>query len=211
MKFKLPRLLNKRIAKKTVPKDKVSLYKQFSESAYHKKGGGIGDYQLDDTLSSNEHKVYVNPKTKQVTVAYRGTDLKDKKTRFKDLKSDLAIFLGREKHDPRFQEADAHFQKVYDKYGNDYQLDTTGHSLGGQLSKYVNDRHRGKIQDNVAFNRGTGLFEPFRKKQANTLDVSHRKDVISWGARLQGGNQMTSDQKVAHPLDAHKTTSFHFE
>ena len=201
--MKVPRLFNKHIAKKTVSPDKIKLYQRFSKEAYSKTPQNMGDYRLDTTLSNDEEKVYVNPITKQVTIAYRGTDWSDKRTRFKDLKSDLAILMGKEAHNDRFREANAHFQKVYQKYGKEYQLDTTGHSLGGQLSKYVNDKNRGKVQTNVAFSRGTGLWEPFRKKQANTLDVSHEKDWISLGARLQGGNQMTSRKKVTTTLDAH--------
>ena len=88
------------------------------------------------------------------------------------------------------------------KYGDAYKINTTGHSLGGQLSKYVNDSHKGHVAKNIAFSRGTGLFEPFRKKQGNTVDVSNKHDLISMGARLQGGNQVVEAQ-AKNLLESH--------
>ena len=65
---------------------------------------------------------------------------------------------------------------------------TKGHSLGGQLSKY-NDENQGAVDTNVAFSRGSGLLEPFRKKQRNTVYVSNKRDVISLGAHYKEGNK----------------------
>ena len=55
---------------------------------------------------------------------------------------------------------------------------------------FQNDENKGVVDTNVAFSRGSGLLEPFRKKQRNTVDVSNKRDVISLGARLQGGKQV---------------------
>ena len=142
---------------------------------------------MDPALSNEETKVFHNPTTRKVTVAYRGTAL-NKPSRWKDLQSDLAILTGTERHDKRFKEANSHFKGVAEKYG-DYNISTTGHSLGGQLAKHVNDSHKGKVSRNVVFSRGTGSLEPFRKIQENTVDVSNQHDLISMGARLQGGKQ----------------------
>ena len=65
----------------------------------------------------------------------------------------------------------------------------TGHSLGGQITKHVNNLHKGRVKKNVVFSRGTGLLEPFRNKQ-NIVDMSNQHDLKSLGARLQGGNQV---------------------
>jgi hypothetical protein len=175
----------------------VKMYQDFSQYAYNPNNDEVNQklldgntgYQLDPTLSSNEHKVFIHPGDKRVVVAYRGTALGDKKTRLKDLVSDAAIAFGMEKHDKRFKQANVHFQQASDKY-KDYTIDTTGHSLGGQLSKHVNDRNKGRVEKNIAFSRGTGLLEPFRKKERNTLDVSNVYDPISIGARLQGGRHV---------------------
>ena len=65
----------------------------------------------------------------------------------------------------------------------------TGHSLAGHITNYVNNLHKDAVKKNVFFSRGTGLLEPFRKKQ-NTVDMSNQHNLISLGARLQGGNQV---------------------
>ena len=206
--MKLPKLVKESVARvkravkfnqptprSAIPED-VQKQKKFAELGYETDKAKIQNqldgsgYNLDEGLSSNETKVFTNPATKEVTVAYRGTDL-SKPSRWKDLRSDVAIATGLERYDPRFKQAKAHFKDVEDKYQKEgYKVTTTGHSLGGQLSKYVNDENQGKVDKNVAFSRGSGLLEPFRKKQRNTVDVSNKRDVISLGARLQGGKQV---------------------
>ena len=57
--------------------------------AYDEKLHRTG-YSLDPALSNEETKVFHNPTTRKVTVAYRGTAL-NKPSRWKDLQSNLAI------------------------------------------------------------------------------------------------------------------------
>jgi hypothetical protein len=195
------------------PSQDVMKYKKFAQLGYVSVGddGKISEtlsgtgFGLDPSLSNDEIKVFTNPKTKEVNVSYRGTAL-DKPSRWKDIKSDWAIATGKEKQDRRFRQARDHFGQVLAKYeGDGYTFNTTGHSLGGQLSKHVNDNYRGKVKDNVAFSRGTGLLEPFRKKQGNTVDVSNKNDLISLGARLQGGKHAIERKRKSvlgsHNLD----------
>lgn len=192
------------------PSHDTMQYKKFAELGYasvndsdkiHKTLDGTG-YHLDPSLSHDESKVFVNPKTKQVTIAYRGTAL-NKKSRMKDLLSDWAITTGTEKKNRRFQQSAHHFNDVLNKYEKDgYTFNTTGHSLGGQIAKHVNDKYRGKVKDNVVFSRGTGFLEPFRRKYHNTVDISNRHDLISLGARLQGGKQII-EKKNKNLLESH--------
>lgn len=209
----LSNIINRR-AENVSPDEDVLSYKKFAKlgSASVKDKEGIGKtldgsgYNLDDTLSSDEIKVFTNPTTKNVTVSYRGTAL-DKPSRWKDLKSDWAIATGQEKKDRRFRQAKHHFNDVLTKYGkNGFKINTTGHSLGGQLSKYINDEYRGRVNRNVAFSRGAGFLEPFRRKQPNTIDVSNKNDIISLGARLQGGKQMI-EKKNKGLLESHNLTN----
>ena len=96
--------------------------------------------------------MFHNPHTKEVTVAYRGTAL-NKPSRWKDVHKDLAILMGTEGHDKRSQEANRHFKGVTDKYG-DYNISTTGHSLGGQIAKHVNNSHKGRVKKKRSVQRG---------------------------------------------------------
>ena len=52
-------------------------------------------------LSGDDTKVIVNPKMKEVVLAYRCAQLNSKKKRWKDLASELAIAGGMEKFNPR--------------------------------------------------------------------------------------------------------------
>ena len=99
--------------------------------------------------------------------------------------SNIAIATGLERYDPRFKQANTHFKGVEDKYLKyGYTAITTGHSLGNQLSKYVNDHHQVEVASNVVFSRGSGIVEQFRKKQHNMQYVSKKSYVISLGVCL---------------------------
>jgi hypothetical protein len=187
-------ITNLRSKKLKYEPNKYNDYKTMAELAYEPDSNIISSkakemgYHVDPALSSKESTVFVNPTTNRATVAYRGTV-----PSWKDVKSDLAIMTGFEKHDSRFRQANRHFSQVKDKY-KDFKLDTTGHSLGGQLAKYVNDKNKGAVDTNVSFSRGTGFLEPFRSKKRNTIDISNKNDLISLGARLQGGKQIIESQ-----------------
>ena len=82
----------------------------------------------------------------------------------------------------RFKQANHHLKGVGQVWDG-YTIDTTGHSLGGQLAKHVYDSHKGCVHRNVTFSQGYGLLEPFRHKQDNTVDVSSstlHAQIHSW-------------------------------
>jgi hypothetical protein len=201
------------------PKANAQDYAKLADLAYKKHAGEINKnipdgYKLDEELSTRETKVFYNPDSKKTVVSYRGTDLKDPKRALKDIKSDFHILTGRENKDKRFKQATKDFSKIDNKYKSQgYSVDTTGHSLGGQLATHVNKQHKGKVSENLSFSRGAGVFEPFRKRPKNTYDYSHKKDIISMGARMSrdegGGSSRSnvSNTKVNNPLQAHNINS----
>lgn len=148
-------------------------------------------YYIDRDLSGREQSVFFNPVTKKVIIGYRGTALDDASTRMKDLKSDFGILTGNTENDTRFKEADSVFKRVEQKYQaknkHKFNIDVTGHSLGGALAKHVNDRHD-NIDKNINFSRGS---TPLRLQEGkeNQYDVSNVWDPISLGARMEGGQQ----------------------
>mmetsp|Transcript_8711 Transcript_8711/g.11476 ORF Transcript_8711/g.11476 Transcript_8711/m.11476 type:complete len:229 (+) Transcript_8711:908-1594(+) len=186
--------------------------KIFSQAAYLKDKQKIEhlihkykNYKLDTQLSSSETKVFVNKRNKKVVIAFRGTKLTDGARGAKDVVSDLAIMTGMEKYDKRFKQALKAFDRVRSKYPG-YRIDTTGHSLGGQLATYVTRERSDDVTKNISFSRGTGFLEPFRERPKQTTDISHENDIISLGARLSSGKKGSSvvdDRANLLPLDAH--------
>lgn len=161
-------------------------------------------YYIDSELSGREQSVFFNPHSKHVIMGYRGTALDDSKTRWKDLKSDFNILVGKTRNDQRFREADNVFKEVERKYQqkakNKFHIDVTGHSLGGALAKHVNDRHS-NIEKDINFSRGSTPFK-LQSTKDNQYDVSNVFDPISLGARMEGGHH-SKKYAVRDPLGAH--------
>lgn len=193
--------------------DKVELQRRFSKYAYESDLNDIQDqikdtdYVLDTSKSGREQKVFVNPGKKNVVVAYRGTKLADKSKRFKDLVSDLSIMIGLQRFNRRFSQSQSRFNSVYNKYP-DYDIETTGHSLGGSLAEYINTNNPDKVTNSIAFSRGTGPMDLIYKKSNTVYDVSNSYDAISAFGRLRnrmyGKNQTIDDRYnvgLNHALD----------
>jgi len=189
------------------PNADPELYRYFSELAYQKDLKEIDNlakargWYLNSKLSNDETKVFTNPTTRTAVMAFRGTV----PTKWKDIKSDLAITTGTESYDMRFKEAVLHFDSVKASLGHQYAIDTTGHSLGGQLASHVNKQRPGEVRENLSYSRGTGFVEPIRTAPNNSWDYSNAYDLISLGARLSKGKTEHNrvDPKAKTPLKAH--------
>ena len=178
------------------PNADPEIYRYFAELAYQKDLKDIDTqamkrgWFLNKALSTDETKVFTNPDTRTAVMSFRGTV----PTRWKDLRSDLAIATGSESSDMRFREALVHFDSVKASLGHQYAIDTVGHSLGGQLASHVNIHRPGEVRENLSFSRGSGVFEPLRTAPSNSWDYSHSLDPISLGARWSRG--VSSHNKV---------------
>ena len=211
-RFKLPQLF----PKITEKNDALQPYKEVSQFAYnntsksHKGMKARQDtldkmrekgFELDNDLSDRETSVFYNPSTKKVIVGYRGTAMDDSKTRWKDLKSDFNILIGKTRNDQRFREANEKYNAVREKYGDEYTYNVTGHSLGGALAKHVNDRHSNEIEKSVTFSRGSSPFH-LGDSKGNQVDVANAFDPVAWGAMLEDGNKKV-DFTPRSALSAH--------
>ena len=83
-----------------------------------------GDWVRDTAMDDDQFSVWVDDSDKQVHVALRGTKLN-----YADLASDLNIVLSNASGN--VPEIRAFLEKVVEKYGDDFVLDVSGHSLGG--------------------------------------------------------------------------------
>ncbi|WP_169713791.1 DUF6792 domain-containing protein [Paludifilum halophilum] len=91
----------------------------------------------DDTLYMDVEengfsgRVFINKETKQVIIAYRGTD---PDTEYTDIKSDLGLGLGFDIN--QYKSARKFYQRVLSKYEDKgYSFAQVGHSLGGHLAQ----------------------------------------------------------------------------
>lgn len=113
-------------------------YADLSAAAYH-RGVVPKGWIIDESLSSPDRMVYVDPVTKKAVVAYRGTqigDLEHNRTGWRDLGADAATFLGLQSLNNRFTNAQKVAEAAIAKYGKD-NVSLTGHSLGGSQAQYV--------------------------------------------------------------------------
>ena len=66
-----------------------------------------------------------------------------------------------------------------------YNIETTGHSLGGAIAEYINTNNQNRVKNSVTFSRGSGPMDLLKKKSNTVYDFSNRYDGISAFARLQ--------------------------
>ena len=165
-------------------------YKLLSKVAYKKHQNNIEDaikntnYKYDPQLSSQTEKVFYNPISKETVISHTGTNFGSKKW-YNDLRSDNAILWGLEKQDKRFKNAQSHLNKVKNKYGDN--ITVTGHYLGGSISEKI-ARSNPNV-NSIAFNRGSGPLQQFRKRPKKLIDVGNSNDPISYFSRNSKGKR----------------------
>lgn len=180
-------------------------YARFADAAYVGHGGKkivnkhvrdtIGrDWEIDKRHSSRDYQTFVNNATKQVVVTHRGTK------NLRDVKDDLAILFQREKYNKRFKKVGRNMDSVVENY-KDYEIHSTGHSLGGSLAAFSTEKH-----DNVktvAFSRGTTRIA--EKGRSNLTDYFNPFDPISG---LISSHKSKNKKTKRHSLNPHSLDQF---
>ena len=128
---------------------------QFSKQSYRKESDrqDVGDYQYDADLSNENTAVYHDQKNRKSHVSNRGS-----KTLYDWGVSDLQIATGMEAYGKRFHDSVDITRKAHEKFG--FDVDTSGHSLGGSASSYTtqqlgNESWYGK---GTSFNMGSSAL-----------------------------------------------------
>ncbi len=157
-------------------------------------------YVVDRKNSGRDVLTLVNPETKAVHVAHRGTDLR----RFDDLKADLGIAYGATKNRKQFQNRTKKTEKALQQYP-DYDATLSGHSYGG-TSVYrtlitLPEEARVKIKDAQTFNAGATIF-----KEADDLDEDAKKELADKITHHRvTGDLVSASMKVNKPIGKLKT------
>ena len=112
-------------------------------------------YTYMQGMSTKYRGVWINEKTNQVQVSYRGTN----PTHLPDLRADFHIMAGTQVFNTRFQNEVAYFR---DNFANNpkYSIEITGHSLGGAIASHINEvfKQSDNIKHVYTYNMGHGRF-----------------------------------------------------
>ena len=156
-------------------------------------------YAYDPELSSMDTKVFYDPKTKEPSIAYRGS------VRASDWLDNLNLALGGKSKQK--EEAIATALKVQQKYGK--APSTYGHSRGGYFSEVAAEATGGTA---TTYNKATLPKDILKKTSSKQTDIRTSKDIVSLPSYFQsGGKKITivspeaKDVFSAHSIKALKT------
>jgi len=124
----------------------------------------IGDWELDDKLSTTTAVVYYNPITNDAVVAHRGTQ------GVTDWGNNIAYALGAYELTPRYREGKKVQDEAERKYGKK-NISTLGHSQGAVLARKLGSDTKEVINVNPAY-----MGE---KPAKNEYNIRSNTDVVS--------------------------------
>ena len=166
-------------------------------------------------LSDRTSKVYEDDKN--VYIAYRGTDPRNKA----DLFADAFILRGLGDYSPRYRTAREKLTKTKNYYHeSNKNIVISGHSLGGNIVKNL-AKHEEGISSAYAFNAGTNpyymgdslrdkLFTKEDKKKTHTYEYSTGSDPISLGIHVPEKNTTKTIVGRKSGSDPHTLSNFEF-
>jgi hypothetical protein len=125
-------------------------------------------YNIVEDLTDPEYVTAINEEQRKIVIAFRGTD--STLTNIADDIADIEIAAGLAETPilsyvpSRFRTGENIFKKVKEQYP-DYEVNLTGHSLGGTVARYIGDRYNEKA---VVFSAGASPLEPYIEKKLGT-------------------------------------------
>lgn len=152
-----------------------------------KRDKNIGDYNIDESLSTPENVVYHNPKTGETKVAYRGTE-----GTLKDWGNNALYAFGLHNTSKRYKRSNEIQKQVEQKYGTQ-NLDVLGHSQSGAYAQEIGKNAKNVIVLNPATHPG------YTPKTKNATIVRSKGDAVS-GLKylnpLNWGKKKTADVEI---------------
>ena len=164
-----------------------------------KRDKNIGDYSIDESLSTPEGVVYHNPKTGETKVAYRGTE-----GTLKDWGNNALYAFGLHNASKRYKRSNEIQKQVEQKYGT-ANLDVLGHSQSGAYAQELGKNAKNVVVLNPASHP---LYSP---KTKNTTVVRSKGDAVSalqylnplkWGKKAD----VEIKAKTYNPVTEHMPT-----
>jgi hypothetical protein len=174
--------------------------KELLHETYKRKGTNTdiinNKYKLDDTLSTDKTKVYINTDDNEVVIANRGT------SDIKDVITDMKLLFGYK--DNRFDEGRNVLNKVKEKYNNS-SIDTIGHSLGASVAENIGNDPQ--VKNIITLNKPTTPIDIFKRSKIKDkqYDIKTTKDLISVLSPIQKDiNDIIIPSETNNPYTEHK-------
>jgi Protein of unknown function (DUF2974) len=140
---------------------KMREFQVFAKESYNAPSGTVQapkGYHVDNKYSNENRTLFASDTDqKKAVLAYRGTDVKNKR----DLGTDALLALHLEGISSRFQNARRVAKAAQAQYPD---LSLSGHSLGGSEALYAAKSLKTPPTQTVAFSPHVSLFESFGKK-----------------------------------------------
>jgi len=177
----------------------------------------LKDFVIDRELTTKNHTIFHNPKTRETVISYRGTDPKN----LSDLKTDANIMMGTEKQTKRLKEAEEVFHDTVEKYGNKRDIVVTGHSLGGNQSLHIGEKFD---VESHSFNPAVSIAQANDAKKGKFINNTKKaylyrtqQDPVSVGAELQHENGANRElirvsphlENSDNPIGHHQINNFY--
>lgn len=163
-----------------------------------KTAANIDDkYILDNELSTDKTKVYIDKNTGEAVIANRGTN------DFKDVMTDAKLLMGY-KDKSRFGEARDVLNKVKSKYPN-ASIDSIGHSLGSAVAEDIGKDER--VKNVITLNKPTTPKDLISKSKLDSkqVDIRTTGDLVSMLNPLQRGEKdIIIQSSTSNPYTEHK-------
>lgn len=133
-------------------------------------------YYLDNDLSTDKTKIYVNKNTNEISMVNRGT------SDVKDVMTDIKMFFGYK--DKRFDEPRTILERVKSKYPTS-SIDLIGHSLGAKVAEELGKDPA--VKNIITLNKPTTPKDLLYKSKVadKQYDIRTTKDLVSSLAPLQ--------------------------
>jgi hypothetical protein len=128
------------------------------------------NYYLDDELSTDENRVYTYKYNDEehIIVVYRGT------YRCKDWFTDFLCIFGLSNLSCRYRRSIELIDDILIKYGDNINIHTVGHSLGGYLSEYS-----GANGYKITYNKLVSICDINKTIDNKTYNIREHDDIVS--------------------------------
>tara|TARA_R110000803_G_scaffold25287_2_gene60401 strand:+ start:1616 stop:2347 length:732 start_codon:yes stop_codon:yes gene_type:complete len=157
-------------------------------------------YEVDRKNSNRDILTLVNPVTKSVHIAHRGTNI----TTPTDLSADLSIATGHTKSNKLFKNRTKKTEKALEAFPDHY-ASISGHSLGGTSayrSLLASSKVRERIESGFTYNMGATIFKD-GPQDLSKDDISNLKDKLTH--HRVSGDPVSASTLVQKPIGKVKT------